>query len=353
MAMNRTIAVATLLVATTAFAQTEVPHDFESGQPARASEVNENFDALEAGINANSADIQDLQDAQGSPDPSAPMIFDLEGDWTTPAPEIDVPGLYLLGRDLRDPDGEIQDPALVISANNVTLDLGGRSLNGYYLGLLVTGNNVIVRNGRISGESGIESNGARNVFEDLIVSGGISIAGDDSVVRNSRTSANQQYGGGIYALGNNALVEGNRIEGLETGLLVGELAQGARIIDNYLECQTLGFSDCLYVRGDANLIIRNQLFSLDTATINISGSRNLVSDNIVLNNKQPGSTAFTIEGTANIIRSNLVMPTGEPWATGILFTQDGNYYGNNQVSALAAFVVGGTTQTDLGGNVQF
>jgi hypothetical protein len=37
-------------------AQTQVPHEFQAGQPARASEVNANFDALEAAIDAQSTE---------------------------------------------------------------------------------------------------------------------------------------------------------------------------------------------------------------------------------------------------------------------------------------------------------
>jgi hypothetical protein len=48
---------ATLLVASfSVAADTEVPHTFEDGNPAKASEVNENFDALEEAIDAIPAD---------------------------------------------------------------------------------------------------------------------------------------------------------------------------------------------------------------------------------------------------------------------------------------------------------
>jgi hypothetical protein len=52
--MNR-IAVTTigLFLITTASAQTEVPHNFQAGMPARAAEVNANFDALEGAIDQN------------------------------------------------------------------------------------------------------------------------------------------------------------------------------------------------------------------------------------------------------------------------------------------------------------
>jgi hypothetical protein len=42
-------------------AQTQLPHTFQAGQPARASEVNENFDTLAVSIDGGSADIQQLQ----------------------------------------------------------------------------------------------------------------------------------------------------------------------------------------------------------------------------------------------------------------------------------------------------
>ena len=44
-----------------ATAQTTVPHDFQPGTPARAAEVNENFDALEQAIDVNAADIQETR----------------------------------------------------------------------------------------------------------------------------------------------------------------------------------------------------------------------------------------------------------------------------------------------------
>ena len=48
-----------------ALAQTSVPHDFQAGQPARASEVNENFDALEAAIDQNAGELEQIQGTTG------------------------------------------------------------------------------------------------------------------------------------------------------------------------------------------------------------------------------------------------------------------------------------------------
>jgi len=41
--------------------QTQVPNDFTAGTPARAAEVNANFDALEAAVDDNAADVLQLQ----------------------------------------------------------------------------------------------------------------------------------------------------------------------------------------------------------------------------------------------------------------------------------------------------
>lgn len=62
MAMNSKLiaivsAAAVLAASDIALAQTQVPNVFEAGQAARASEVNENFDTLEAAIDENAADI--------------------------------------------------------------------------------------------------------------------------------------------------------------------------------------------------------------------------------------------------------------------------------------------------------
>ncbi len=46
-----------LLLSTSVFGQTQVPNTFQSGQPARAAEVNANFSELENAVNQNADDI--------------------------------------------------------------------------------------------------------------------------------------------------------------------------------------------------------------------------------------------------------------------------------------------------------
>ena len=78
--MNRSY-VATLImflsVSNSVVAQTQVPNTFQAGQPARAAEVNANFDALEAAIDANATAITQIpagpEGPQGPPGPEGVM----------------------------------------------------------------------------------------------------------------------------------------------------------------------------------------------------------------------------------------------------------------------------------------
>jgi len=69
-----------MLSGVSAFAQTQVPNDFQVGQPARAAEVNANFDALETAIDQNADAVQNIpagpegpQGPQGEPGPQGPQ----------------------------------------------------------------------------------------------------------------------------------------------------------------------------------------------------------------------------------------------------------------------------------------
>jgi len=56
--MNKLIvSILLFFIGATANAQTEVPNDFQAGTPARAAEVNENFNTLETAIDDNAANV--------------------------------------------------------------------------------------------------------------------------------------------------------------------------------------------------------------------------------------------------------------------------------------------------------
>jgi len=71
--VNGFIGVFALLFSGVAFGQTQVPNDFTAGTPARAAEVNANFDALETAVDQNATAIQGIpagpQGIQGDPGP--------------------------------------------------------------------------------------------------------------------------------------------------------------------------------------------------------------------------------------------------------------------------------------------
>ncbi len=60
--------------------------------------------------------------------------------------------------------------------------------------------------------------------------------------------------------------------------------------------------------------------------------------------------AIEIDGSRNVIKDNILLP-GESFSTltGMQFLQDGNFYGDNLL--VSDVFLGGTVQTDLGGNV--
>ena len=88
--MKSLFALVACLLVHTAFAQTQVPNNFAAGQPARASEVNENFDVLEAAIDQNATAIQSIpagpegpqgpQGVQGPQGPQGPSGVDLSNE---------------------------------------------------------------------------------------------------------------------------------------------------------------------------------------------------------------------------------------------------------------------------------
>lgn len=55
--IRATLLTIALVIPLSATAQTQVPNEFQSGTPARAAEVNANFDTLETAIDSNAANI--------------------------------------------------------------------------------------------------------------------------------------------------------------------------------------------------------------------------------------------------------------------------------------------------------
>jgi hypothetical protein len=84
----------------------------------------------------------------------------------------------------------------------------------------------------------------------------------------------------------------------------------------------------------------------------IGGTANILARNYVSDTGVEGSGAgilgIRVEGTGIVLDGNIVTQM----RTGIWFSQTGNFYGSNRVSAPTTFV-GTDGQTDWGGNVGF
>ena len=88
----------------------------------------------------------------------------------------------------------------------------------------------------------------------------------------------------------------------------------------------------------------------------IKGDHNLVRGNtVILGGAEAGQPLFAISGTGNTLDANIVPPPspGQRALTGMQFTADGNFYGDNRMAAQVPFALGGTVQTDWGGNVGY
>jgi hypothetical protein len=160
---SNVIILSVLLSAVNATAQTQVPNDFQAGQPARAAEVNENFDALEAAIDQNASDIQaipagpqgeigpqgpqGIQGSQGDPGPQG-----IQGFMGPPGPQGDVGPQGLQGiqgdvgpQGLVGPEGP-QGPAGADLTNEVSILQGEQAVQNDRIDSLETNVAVLDQN---------------------------------------------------------------------------------------------------------------------------------------------------------------------------------------------------------------
>ena len=335
-----------------ALAQTEVPHTFESGTPARAAEVNENFAALEQGIRQLEA-----------------VVVDGVLDFSNPAIDISTPGYYVLDR-----NWNVDGLSLLISADDVTVDLRGYSLAKGEQTILVTGNNVVVRNGHVSGIGAVATEGFGTVFENLTIDAeidGVVLGGEEEADGDTwpvgggatlRFSSVRSDSVGVRVMSPRATVQGNFIQGFAGALQVTELFYPderrwlGRVIDNRFSCVGRQEESCIYSNQRGTLFSRNTIAGLTqaaTGTVVVLGDQSQFLDNTftaeVANFEVPyQGTAIEVNGTKSVIRGTAMHSI--IFNTGIQFLQSGNAYGDNQVTAFNAFDLGATTQRDLGGN---
>jgi hypothetical protein len=279
-------------------------------------------------------------------------------DLSKPPVVIDEPGLYALQRDWDLTGYQLGGDVIRITANNVTLDLHGfriairlDDINSTLLA--VSGNEVLVRNGRLEacceGAAAFGSTGILTRLEHLDVSGQdpMELEGVAAVITDSVIYA--RWGINVNEA---SVVRGNALSCRTFCLtLRGGMNQVTDNRFNYQDADVV-----LQVDGDANVIERN-LMDADVPgpgkAYIVGGDRNVVRDNTITGGGF--GTTFDVGGTGNTLDGNIVAGReGSLSATnGIRFTADGNYYGNNRMAAQVPFLLGGTVQVDWGGNVGY
>ena len=355
---------ALLLISGAVAAQTEVPHTFESGEPARASEVNENFGALAAAIN----DLADaIRELEGESSPAGETVL----DFSSVVVEIDQPGFYVLDR-----DWDLAGLSLVISADRVTVNLRGYELAGGSPTVSITGHDVVLRNGEIRGSGPVTILGTNALLDDLKVAGqnagvfvgefadwegdAFSAGGDNATLRDSEFHCGNCIA--ITVIADNVEIRRNTIIGglggirFESFFEFDPYSVYPEVSNNKIYCTN---GPCLRtVHADGVLMISNNQFGM--GALEYEGPLVIIDGESTrfLNNFFRGdiwaegeweSIGVQVNGSHNLIQG-----TGGELRylrVGIQFTGSGNAYGDNCLSGYETNIdLGGTTQTDLGDN---
>lgn len=269
--------------------------------------------------------------------------------------DIDEPGMYVLDRNWSlGTNAGFTGTVLNVNADDVIIDFRGFAITSHHTGFNVeiAGENVTLRNGAVqSGISAfaIRSNARGTVVEDMQIHSyeGMPLTGGLATVRDS--VYNGQVGIEVEfnsrVIGNELQCEIRCVHVVGTGTAV----RGNRI-DTF-------FGDAVVVAGNGNLVAGNVFdhrFADQIDGVNVSGSGNQLLDNTFLLSSAV-SDVIEVGGTANTLDNNVAAPGdgGALASNGIVFTADGNYYGDNRMAATVPFNLGGTVQTDWGGNVGY
>lgn len=283
-------------------------------------------------------------------------------DLSRPPLEITEPGIYVFDRTWR--SGLENQAMIVITANDVIVDLQGFELLVENFGIASRGERVTIRNGHIDvfGGNAISASGAGTRIERI--RGGIGLGGTVFILDGPGSTLTESVatvglnGTGVRA-GDDTIIRNNRIGGGRGVAL--RASSRTTVVDNEIQCA--GSPDpCIEVNGIDNIVSHNNVrVSVDRSGdgLVIRGNFNHVMDNVFITAScvfpPRSASAITVQGQGNTIRDNLVPSCSgsAASATGIQFLQDGNFYGDNVVWATTPFNVGATVQTDLGGNRGF
>jgi hypothetical protein len=285
------------------------------------------------------------------PPPEAARVLDLSG----PIPiVIDEPGYYRLDRNWSPNHQGALGAFLRITANSVTLDFRGYTISVLNEGpaISIDGSFVTLRNGGVSGGddqgSPLSVQGPGATLENMRV-GGLNASYFGGTTSSELTLRDSSFGTGVEGVPTGSVLERNTFGcGFQNGVGISD---DTRVSDNvWLACD----GTALGVAGAGNLIERNVFGPMERVALAVDGRGNLLRDNTF---RVDGSAepVVQVNNGANVLEANVVLPIpgGQRASVGIVFTADGNQFGNNRVGAVVPFNVGATTQTDWGGNVGF
>lgn len=283
-------------------------------------------------------------------------------DLSNPPVVIDEPGIYAVQRHWRFPDSASGIDIIRITANNVTIDLHGFEISQpsgdpVTTVFAISGHTVTLRNGEIGGccegVRAVRSTGRATRLDHLDVYShdAMQFQGSDAIIADSTI-----YSRDGVQVQDTSVVERNTIGCRYFCLTIR--GAGNRAIDNLLRPF---HEEGVGVFGNDNLVAGNIVDAKSTIDIkeafNVTGSHNVLRSNHVLMNIDGDRPAvlFAVGGTANTLDGNIAGPSSDGGIAqvGIRFTADGNYYGGNRLAATVPFELGGTAQTDWGGNVGY
>jgi hypothetical protein len=284
-------------------------------------------------------------------------------DLSKPPVVIDEPGLYALQQDWRFPsavtDAVFPEGLIQITADDVTLDLHGFTISAEANGtlsatlLVITGDSAEIHNGGIEAsdiDRAVHSTGIGPWLHHLSIISGV----EETTMRfegNSTTISDSEITGSTILAGESNLERNSFHSRFGAFRLAGD---GNRVIDNRIRT---GRADAVVeISGNGNVVANNVMEgdAFDTG-FSVDGDYNVLRGNTVI---LVGLLSVArISGTGNTLDGNIAPPDpdgGEARArVGIEFSADGNYYGDNRMAADVPFALGGTVQTDWGGNVGY
>ena len=276
---------------------------------------------------------------------------------------IDEPGLYAIQRDweIASTAADVNPELIRITADNVTLDLRGFQISVDISAppsstlLVITGRGAEVRNGGLAtccdGSVAIRATMGPQLHHLSIFSyETMTLEGNGTALTDSRVSLRAEAHFSSFSTVQRNTIACNR------GIRCLTFVEGNVISDNTL---TLFQGGGIEFVGDRNVAANNIIDATSAPdafeAFDVEGDANVVRNNTVVTGEFNGHPLFAISGTANTLDGNIGAPSdpARREAVGMRFTADGNFYGDNRMAAQVPFDLGGTVQTDWGGNAGY